>query len=458
MEGVVSALNSVQGGPAPLNDGDADLTDLYKQAGIPMVRVPVGDGPDYSLAGIFPDADADPDDPNSYDFENIDRVIEAIFNANATPLWEATYDIGDTDRWEGCSHSGSAVHDPDKWSLVIKHVLMHFNEGWADGHEWNVLHVEFINEPFKSGVYMRELYQDCWAAYQALAEAVTSYNAEYGREVKVYGFANPVEVLDKPVDFTDDLWLMQDFLSFVAAGGIQLDGYTFHAYKDPEDQRTAALVIKSYLDDAGFSTIPIWATEWNSHGAHASKPMDWRSAFIGAHNVQTKILWQGLLDGAFVFRANQRTLVPHSTETCDDSRYIRTDGVPRPAYYTWMMWDDMARSTPVRLESSTDMSDTSLLGAKSESGDSMGMLMAYWREYSESMADELLQRDYDILVDGMEPGTTWTGELYLADESTDGYFSSASLELQVSDEGILTIPGTIRLWTSQYWTFQKTSG
>ncbi len=453
--GQVISLNSVQGGPAALNDGDADLTDLYKQAGIPMVRVPVGDGPYYSLDGLFPDAAADPDDSSSYQFENIDRLIEAILDADAEPLWQATYDIGDTDFWDGCLHGGNAIADRAKWGNVVEHALMHFNEGWADGHYWNVQHVEFINEPFKSGVYPNRKYQDCWAAYEALATAVTDYNSNYGRSVKVYGYANPAEITENPSSFNDDLWLVQDFLGFVASQGLQLDGFSFHAYKDPDEQYEVATILRSYLDDAGFKDVPLWNTEWNSHGVEAAKPMDWRSAFIGAHNVQVKILWQGLVERAFVFRANQRTLVPGSTETCDDSRYIRTDGVPRPAYYTWMMWDDMAENSPVRITASADDSDTALLASKSESGDRLALLFSIWRDYSDSLDDEVLQRDFDILVDGMPAGTTWTADIYVVDESTDSFTPASSTELKVSDAGILTVSGNIKIWTTQYWILQR---
>jgi len=168
--GSVKSFNDVQGAPRSLDPSDADLTDYYKNVGVRIVRIPQDDGFNFTLAGIFPDSDRDPDDPSAYNFEAIDRRIALIIAANASPLWEAGYDIGGGDEWKGCCQGGRPPMNNEKWSSVIRHVLMHWNEGWANGYHWNITYVEFINEPFGLGGFSslfrchQEIQHRLWAA------------------------------------------------------------------------------------------------------------------------------------------------------------------------------------------------------------------------------------------------------------------------------------------------------
>ena len=37
--------------------------------------------------------------------------------------------------------------DFDKWAAICEHIVRHYNEGWADGFEWNITYWEIWNEP-----------------------------------------------------------------------------------------------------------------------------------------------------------------------------------------------------------------------------------------------------------------------------------------------------------------------
>ncbi len=457
--GTIDSLNSVQGGPAPLNDGDADLTELYQQAGIPMVRIPVGDGSDYTLASIYPDIAADPYSPDSYHFDDIDRTMGAIVDAGLEPLWQAAFYLGNTDEWGySCHHRGIAILDVDLWSIVIEHVLLHFNAGWADGYHWNVKWVETLNEPFKSWIYPRSSYLDVWYVYQAVAEAVARVNAATGSHIKVVGFANPVEPdSEGKYEWDSDTWLMDDFLSFVKTNDLPMDAFAFHSYEHPYDHQETALVVKEHLVKAGFGDIPLWNTEWNDSGLDLPTSSVWRSIYFGSQNAQTKTLWQGIVDRSFVFRGNQRTLPPHSEAECDDSRYIAADGTPQPAYYGWLMFDDMARDTPLRLEASTNRDEVTILAGISEDGNTLDVLLAYWIYYQD--VDSYVDSDTDpyyVRVSGLSSDSTWTAELRTIDYDTTSYDPVNAVRLTTDPQGRLAIPGAIDLWTTHFWHLEKT--
>jgi hypothetical protein len=94
------------------------------------------------------------------------------------PSTLASTDIGGGDRWAGCCQAGRPPRDVAKWASVIQHALIHFNEGWANGHAWNVRYVEFINEPFGLGGFRADQPNQACEAYAALANAVGAYHAQ----------------------------------------------------------------------------------------------------------------------------------------------------------------------------------------------------------------------------------------------------------------------------------------
>ncbi len=453
-EGFIKALNSVHGSPLSMNKGYVDLMKQYRTAGIPMVRLPVGDGSDYSLSGVFPDSRKDPDDPAAYRFTDIDLAMESIRLSGAIPLWEATYDIGSTDhRFQHCFQQGSAPADPEKWAQVVQYVLRHFNDGWANGHHWNVEYVEFLNEPFKSNLYDRKDYQSCWQVYELLSRAIEGYNQETGHDVKLLGYSNPMNLSSgSAMDYTNDLWLMDSFLSFVQERDLKLDIFSFHLYGDYLEQVQAAKLVREHLDKGGFSGVPIWNTEWNTRVISSEDKM-LSSAYFAAHNVQTKTVWQGLVDRAFVFRASQRSIrAGDPTEVdqqCDDTYYIAADGTPLPAYYTWFMFREMEENTPNRLLTEpVDKDMVTFLAGRSDDGERINLLVSYWVGNTSDVPD----KEYSAAIEGLSPGQVWTAELRVVDRYTTDYAPVDVVELQTDQLGRLVVARLVEPWSVHFWT------
>ncbi len=87
---------------------------------------------------IFPDPNADPEKAESYNFGPTDEVLGAIRGSGA----EIYYRVGRS--W------GANINPPadfDKYANVVKHIAMHYNQGWADGFYFNIRYWEFWNEP-----------------------------------------------------------------------------------------------------------------------------------------------------------------------------------------------------------------------------------------------------------------------------------------------------------------------
>ena len=83
---------------------------------------------------IFPDFDADENDPNSYDFHYTDEYIGAIQKSGA----EAYYRLGCSIEWASRKEVSIMPKDFAKWARICEHVIMHYNKGWANGFEYNL--------------------------------------------------------------------------------------------------------------------------------------------------------------------------------------------------------------------------------------------------------------------------------------------------------------------------------
>ena len=87
---------------------------------------------------IFPDWSADPEKPASYNFAPTDKVIAGIRASGA----QVYYRIGRS--------FGANVNPPadfDKFASVLKHIAMHYNQGWDNGFHYGIMYWEFWNEP-----------------------------------------------------------------------------------------------------------------------------------------------------------------------------------------------------------------------------------------------------------------------------------------------------------------------
>jgi len=164
--GEIRSFQGLNGPPSPVMAGLPSLIEQYKDLRVDQVRTHDFMGPteidskfaidnglltwlipdNVQRAGvvkagnasiIFPDWIADPEKPESYNFGPTDKVIAAIHASGA----EVYYRIGRS--W------GAKIDPPndfDKFGSVVKHIAMHYNQGWANGFHDNIRYWEFWNE------------------------------------------------------------------------------------------------------------------------------------------------------------------------------------------------------------------------------------------------------------------------------------------------------------------------
>ena len=297
---VVGQLRSFQGlngPPTPVMKGLPNLVGQYRALRTNMVRTHDFMGPadvdakydfknsdlawlipdDRQRAGvvesgnksiIFPDITADPEKPGSYNFGPTDKVLAAIHNTGAAIY----YRVG---RSWGANTEPPA--DFDHYASAVKHIAMHYNQGWANGFHYHIQYWEFWNEP--DGAFWASTPEQFYQLYEKTVRALKSIDPMV--KVGGVGLADPTHAGP----------FREGFLNYCAMHKVPLDFYSWHAYaredEDPYGIVRLAKGMRSLIDQHGFPEAENILSEWNlSWDFTAPEEKELRgehnAAFIGA--------------------------------------------------------------------------------------------------------------------------------------------------------------------------------
>jgi xylan 1,4-beta-xylosidase len=271
--GEIRSFQGVNGPPSPLMAGLPNLVQQYKDLRINQVRTHDFMGPTeidskFDLANglltwlipdsaqragvvkagnasiIFPDWRADPEKPESYNFGPTDSVLAAIHASGA----EVYYRVGRS--W------GANIEPPpdfDKYAAVVKHIAMHYNQGWANGFHYGIRYWEFWNEP--EALFWSGTPEQFYSLYEKIVRALKSVDPT----LKVGGDAKALPSDDGPY--------REGFIDYCAAHHVPLDFYSWHTYADrsadPYDAVRLGKQIRQLLNSHGFPNAESILSEWN---------------------------------------------------------------------------------------------------------------------------------------------------------------------------------------------------
>ena len=149
-EGFIKPVHGVNNGPVTnISSGATDKKEEFRVAHIPFSRLhdtggSYGSGIFVNIHCIFPNFDADVNAPASYFFEPTDIYLQNITDAGT----EVFYRLGES--IESSKLLKIYVKPPKdflKWAQICEHIIMHYNEGWADGFFHNIRYWEILGEP-----------------------------------------------------------------------------------------------------------------------------------------------------------------------------------------------------------------------------------------------------------------------------------------------------------------------
>ena len=274
--GKMKPMHAVNNGPVYKFAEDQRITNLpaYKAAGIPYARN--HDASFYSTYGgnhtvdvnfIFPNFDADPYDPASYDFVWTDDYIRATEAAGTRTF----YRLGSRIEHGPKKYNTLPPKDFKKWAVICEHIIRHYTEGWADGYNYKITYWEIWNEP---EVHDQMMWSGTDEEYFELYDVASKHLKACFPHLKIGGYASCgfYAITDSQtnvgacspryqyfIDFLDG------FLEYIKAHNCPLDFFSWHSYADIEANLQWATYARKRLDDAGYKNTEHTLNEWNFH-------------------------------------------------------------------------------------------------------------------------------------------------------------------------------------------------
>ena len=263
--GPIKPMNATNNGPVRKGDGSRRSSwREFAALKVPFVRTHdaaffSGYGGEHmgDVSAIFPDFDADADDPASYDFVLTDAYVRN-FAAVGT---KAFFRLG-----QKIEHASRKYHvyppkDFGKWARVAEHIIRHYTDGWAGGFDAGIEYWEIWNEPDLDADGKWKTNPRTWGGsqesfYEFYATVATHLKKRFPQlKIGGPGFASSPD--------TADDWGGK-FLRAMKGGNVPIDFFSWHRYvTDPEAAVHCARTWRRILDTCGYPEAESILDEWN---------------------------------------------------------------------------------------------------------------------------------------------------------------------------------------------------
>ena len=276
--GRIKALHGVNNAPVRIGGEQRE----FKRAGIPYMRTHdtsfAWGGTHYvDIPNVFPDFDADENDPANYDFAFTDEFLKPIVAAGTKVFYRLGVTI------ENYSHIRNYHARPPKdfakWARICEHVVRHYNEGWKDGFRWNIEYWEIWNEPDGGSMMWVGSRKEFFELYRVAA----NHLKRCFPQIKVGGYGGcGYYKVDDPENRVGSFGPSKDeckpfvewfeaFCAYVTdpKTSAPVDFHSWHFYYNNEVMdcsriRTHAKYVRDTLDRHGLTKCESIMNEWNS--------------------------------------------------------------------------------------------------------------------------------------------------------------------------------------------------
>ncbi len=236
--GEIKLLGGMCNGPVSF---DSDISSAFRDMRVPYVRYNNTDTAvsryAFDVSRIFPDKNADENNPESYNFATTDKYIMAAAGCGAKII----YRLGESD-----GQTSWALQNPQKWVNVCLHIVKHYNDYWNGGFAYGI--TEFEIAPIGNFVSDKKD-AEVFELYGNMAKALKLFDEEY----RVGGMS-----------FSSYSASAREFAKYCAANHLPLDFISFTSFTDtPEKVFADVEKYTALLYNLGFVNTKIMLSEWN---------------------------------------------------------------------------------------------------------------------------------------------------------------------------------------------------
>lgn len=260
--GPIKPMNAANNGP------NGPTFKAYKALRVPYGRThdtPLGEvwsSHVVDINQIFPDWNANVNNPKSYDFDLTDEMLQDMIKAGTEPFFR----LGQSIEHESKKYGIYPPKDYKKWAKICEHIIRHYTEGWAEGFEWDITYWEIWNEPDLDDPDERwKTDPRTWGGTQEqfyeLYEVTAKHLKSCFPHLKIGGpaFANPRKY-------------GPPFLDYLKATDTPIDFFSWHMYhRRPVRVSEDVNVIRQFLDEKGYTHVESILNEWNYNRSWTEK-------------------------------------------------------------------------------------------------------------------------------------------------------------------------------------------
>ncbi len=285
---------------------DSEMNSFYTEANMTSCRT--HDINQTDIHRIFPDFSKDVNDESAYNFEESDKVLAAIIDAGMEPFFR--FGISWSDPEKSREHL-QPPEDFDKWAQICEHIILHYNEGWADGFNYDIEYWEIYNEPDCQPVPENSnFWQGTPEEFYRLYDVTAKYLKEKFPDLKIGGYGscgfyaltktNAVNTGSSPEN-QYFIQFFEDFLAYIKEHNTPMDFFTWHSYTTTWKNQQYIGYVREMLGNSGYGDTEIIVDEWNFNPMENDK-IDRR---YGANQTSMLIMFQNEgLDMAHYYCAN----------------------------------------------------------------------------------------------------------------------------------------------------------
>ena len=219
---------------------------------------------------IFPDYSRDVNDANAYNFTECDDVLAAIADTGMEPFFRLGISYSDPVR----DHDHLVPPaDYTKWSQICEHIILHYNEGWANGFHYNIRYWEIWNEPENSDdIADNHFWIGTDEEFFRLYDTAATYLKGRFPDLKIGGYGscgfyaltktNALNTGASP-RYQYFVTYYQNFLKYIREHHTPMDFFSWHSYTTTEKNARYIEYVRETLAKAGYGDTEIIVDEWN---------------------------------------------------------------------------------------------------------------------------------------------------------------------------------------------------
>ncbi len=361
--GPMKPMNAVNNGPSVSNVGGdqkrGNAAD-YAAARIPFARTHdaincvSGGAHCCDISAIFPNFDADENDPRNYDFVFTDWYLDAIRRTGT----QVYFRLGQTIEHGPKKYGVLPPKDYAKWARICEHVIRHYNEGWGWGvdkapttkniawsNQFNIVYWEIWNEPdIDVSVEAYTTNPRCWGAspeeFYKFYETAAKHLKSKFPNLKIGGPA-----------LAYNQWWAEGFLQHCQKTKTPLDFFSWHGYiRTPESLRDRSYLFRNLLNKYGFEKTESIQNEWNYVKGWTD---DWVYSLqveSGEFNLKATALIAATMTVTQSAPVDLLMFYDARTHTVMNSMFDLVTQWPKKGYYPFVAWSDMVERAPTQVK------------------------------------------------------------------------------------------------------------